>query len=32
MRLGDSEQDYYVQGPELARRDPESDPVGEQVR
>jgi NADH-quinone oxidoreductase subunit I len=35
MRLGDSEQDYYVQGPTLARRAAESgapDPVGEQVR
>jgi NADH-quinone oxidoreductase subunit I len=37
MRLGNDEQDYYVQGPTLARRsmDPDSDvpdPVGEQVR
>jgi NADH-quinone oxidoreductase subunit I len=37
MRLGDTEQDYYVQGPTLARRSMESDsdvadPVGEQVR
>ena len=31
MRLGDTEQDYYVQGPELARQNPEHDPVGEQV-
>jgi NADH-quinone oxidoreductase subunit I len=37
MRLGENEQDYYVQGPTLARRSMEpgsgvSDPVGEQVR
>ena len=32
MRLGDSETDYYVQGPTLAKQGGESDPVGEQVR
>jgi NADH-quinone oxidoreductase subunit I len=37
MRLGENEQDYYVQGPTLARRSMEPgsdvpDPVGEQVR
>ena len=37
MRLGDNEQDYYVQGPTLARRSMEPgsdvpDAVGEQVR
>ena len=34
MRLGETEQDYYVQGPTLARRrTPDvADPVGEQVR
>jgi hypothetical protein len=42
MRLGENEQDYYVQGPTLARRSLEKDstvsnsvgpdPVGEQVR
>jgi NADH-quinone oxidoreductase subunit I len=37
MRLGDKEQDYYVQGPTLARRSMEPgsdvpDAVGEQVR
>ena len=37
MRLGENEQDYYVQGPTLARRSMEEDsdvpdPVGEQVR
>ena len=32
MRLGDSEQDYYVQGPTLARRSDVADAVGEQVR
>jgi NADH-quinone oxidoreductase subunit I len=31
MRLGENEQDYYVQGPTLARKNPETDPVGEQV-
>jgi len=30
MRLGESEQDYYVQGPTLARRSDVPDPVGEQ--
>ena len=28
MRLGDSEQDYYVQGPELARPEPRARPGG----
>ena len=32
MRLGESEQDYYVQGPTLARRSDIPDPVGEQSR
>jgi NADH-quinone oxidoreductase subunit I len=32
MRLGENEQDYYVQGPALARRSDVPDPVGEQVR
>jgi NADH-quinone oxidoreductase subunit I len=42
MRLGNDEQDYYVQGPTLARTSAqrtaagepgvENDPVGEQVR
>jgi NADH-quinone oxidoreductase subunit I len=32
MRLGDTEQDYYVQGPTLARAGNRSDPVGEQVK
>src|ERR671911_698924 len=32
MRLGETEQDYYVQGPALARRSDVPDPVGEQVR
>ena len=32
MRLGENEQDYYVQGPTLARRSDVADPVGEQVR
>ena len=32
MRLGEDEQDYYVQGPVLARKAPETDPVGEQIR
>jgi NADH-quinone oxidoreductase subunit I len=32
MRLGDNEQDYYVQGPVLARKGAENDPVGEQVK
>ena len=32
MRLGTNEQDYYVNGPQLARKNPETDPVGEQVR
>ena len=31
MRLGENEQDYCVQGPELARRKDAKDPVGEQV-
>jgi NADH-quinone oxidoreductase subunit I len=32
MLLGDSEQDYYVLGPELARKGAANDPVGEQVK
>jgi NADH-quinone oxidoreductase subunit I len=32
MRLGETEQDYYVKGPELARQNPDRDPVGEQVK
>jgi NADH-quinone oxidoreductase subunit I len=32
MRLGENEQDYYVQGPTLARRSDVPDAVGEQSR
>jgi NADH-quinone oxidoreductase subunit I len=32
MLLGDNEQDYYVNGPELARTGAKGDPVGEQVK
>ena len=32
MLLGDSEQDYYVQGPTLAKKNLANEPVGEQVK
>jgi len=32
MRLGESEQDYYVQGPSLAKKNLANEPVGEQVK
>ena len=32
MRLGESEQDYYVQGPTLARQNPDRDPPARDVQ
>ena len=32
MLLGDTEQDYYVQGPTLAKKNLANEPVGEQVK
>jgi NADH-quinone oxidoreductase subunit I len=32
MLLGDNEQDYYVQGPTLAKKNLANEPVGEQVK
>ena len=32
MRLGDTEQDYYVAGPDAGRENRANEPVGEQVK
>jgi len=32
MRLGENEQDYYVQGPEMARRSDVQDAVREEIQ